>query len=177
MKQFKALALISTILFLSANCQNDCDDCKIDQKILFQYEYANSAWGYQHDGWYIDSSGNVHCYDKPSHWYHLDSAGNISASFIDSNLFYTDSICLVIDKAELKSKSDLIYAASEGRIKKLNIIRIDGGEYTYSAFIYNASTNSYKRILLKEIGMYSYDNKSNAATKIYEWMYEINQSL
>jgi hypothetical protein len=144
---------------------------------LFQYNYANAAWGYQHDGWYIDSSGNVHCYDKPSHWYSLDSTGNISASLIDSNLLYTDSICLVIDKAELKSKTDLIYAASEGRIKKLNIIMNDAGNQTYSAFIYNASTYSYKRILLKEVGTYSYDNKSNAATEIYDWMYEIHQSL
>jgi len=68
MRNIRLLFILGLMIFSLTNCEKDNDGTDIsmtNQRIYFQYDYINFAWGYQHSGWLIDSSGNVHCYNKP----------------------------------------------------------------------------------------------------------------
>ena len=57
------LLLLIMLISMTASCsksstQNDIPP-SIDQKILFYYEYNNTAWGNQHHEYFIDNRGNV----------------------------------------------------------------------------------------------------------------------
>lgn len=150
---------------------------KMNQKILFQFEYINFAWGYQHHGWIIDSSGNIHCYNLPDNWYFADPEGYISAAEMDSNLMYTDSICYILDKKELADKFGLIEAAAKGPLSEPKHTACDMGARFFKGFIYNSDEETYKEILLKQKGDFSIDNHSQAAEDLYKWLAPIRHEI
>ena len=56
------------------------------QKILFQFEYVNYAWGYQHSGFIIDNEGNVLTYENPENWNFQDNNHNLSEIQVSENI-------------------------------------------------------------------------------------------
>lgn len=161
--------------FICCEKDNDSPDVKkINQRIIFQYDYINFAWGYQHNGWFIDSSGNVSCYNLPDNWHFPYSLGYISAAAMDSNLMETDSICYVLDKKELAEKVGLIEEAAKGELSEPMHTGCDMGGRSYTGFIYNSENKTYKEILLKQTGDWSIDNYSQAAVDLSKWLESIN---
>ena len=116
------------------NKNNDLNTNKINQKILFQHYYINFAWGYQHTGWLIDSSGCVYCYNLPEKWNHCDSLGYLSVTEMDSNILEADSICYILDKKELTNKFKLIEKAAEGLISEPIHEAYDAGTAVFAGF-------------------------------------------
>ena len=55
------------------------------QRILFQVDYVNYAWGYQHTGFIIDNEGNVRTYKNPQNWIFPDKDFNIIESQVLEN--------------------------------------------------------------------------------------------
>jgi hypothetical protein len=159
------------------SCYKNGDDLyfpEADQHIYFQYEYINYAWGYQHYGWLIDSTGKVFCYHNPENWNFPDSLGFINTSDMDSNISETDSICYKIDIRKLNDKTELIFNASKGKISEPVHEMYDAGGSVYSAFLYNKNTGKYKKILLKQEGDFRIENSSTEADELYTWLKSVN---
>jgi len=145
--------------------------------VLFQFEYVNYAWGYQHHGWLIDSSGDLHCYNLPDNWTFPDSTGAISAENMERNLQNTDSICYQINPEVLKAKFSLLPLAAKGSISDPVTEMYDAGSAVYVGYILNRSTNRYERILLQQLGDTRIENRSQQAHELYEWLQSVNQKI
>lgn len=177
MKNIWILSIIGFLIISLTNCDpipDDIETTTLKQRIYFQYEYVNYAWGYQHAGWLIDSSGNVLCYDKPENWYSTDSLGFITSAEMDSNIFKTDSVCYTIDKTTLIDKTGPIKNVSKGVISDPIHEMYDAGIESYYGFTYNEETKKYKKVLLKQIGDFRIDNSASEAVELYEWLDTIN---
>ena len=180
MKILRTIVFPGLLLLLLANCEKDNDDTDIsvvNQRVYFQYDYINFAWGHQHTGWLMDSSGNVYCYTEPENWYNLDSLGVISSENMDSNLLQTDSICFKIDKKELFDKTGLIKNAAKGELSKPEHEMYDAGATAYFAYIYKEDTKTYKIVVLKQTGDYMINNSSSESVELYEWLDSINYQV
>ncbi len=148
-----------------------------NQNILFHYEYVNHAWGYQHQGWIIDSAGNVHCYKSPKNWHQCDSLGFINESLLESNLLQTDSVCFTVEKTELAQMIPLIEEASKGEMLEPKQMRYDSGVQVYKAYILNSATNKYESVEIKQTGDYLIENTSQAAQELYNWLYSLKNEI
>lgn len=138
--------------------------------VLFEYEYVNYAWNYQHNGWIIDSHGMIHSFRQPKDWKYADSAGFISASDMYHNLKQTDSVTGRIDSATLYNKIKLIKPASQGLItEKVNTAN-DAGSAKLCAFIYDKSKDRYKEVFLAVSGDFTSVNTSKEARELVEWL-------
>ncbi len=180
MSLFKITTGIMVLSMFFSNCDEESNNNQYDmanQKILFQYEYVNYAWGYQHQGWIIDSAGDVHCYKSPKNWQQFDSIGLIDASLLESNLLQTDSVCFTVEKTELAQMISLIEEASRGEKLEPQQKRFDSGVQVYTAYMLNTVTNKYESVLLKQTGDYLIENKSQAAEELYNWLYSLRNEI
>ncbi|NOQ24989.1 MAG: hypothetical protein GQ564_06460 [Bacteroidales bacterium] len=177
---FKITTGIMALSMLFSNCEEESNSKQYDlsnQKILFQYEYSNHAWGYQHHGWMIDSAGDVHCYNLPDNWHNCDSLGLIDESLLESNLLQADSVCFTVDKIKLGSMLLLIEEAAKGEKLDPKQKMYDAGTEVYKAYILNTVTNKYESVILKQTGDYQIENKSQAAEELYNWLYSIKNEI
>ena len=77
-KSFSALLVVNLLVALACSLFDQDSKPEIDQNILFESEYVNWAWGYQHSGGYIDKNGDVFSYNyapsdgqwRPEDWEH-----------------------------------------------------------------------------------------------------------
>lgn len=165
-------------LFVALTCSSCTDDFKVDirdQQVLFQYEYVNYAWSYQHMGWYIDTTGNLISYNLPVKWSYPDSLGFTTDTAIISNLKSCIKTDYRVPKSVLESKISLIEKSATGTLTKPRYEMADAGIQRYTAFLYNKSTKRYKRILLYQWGDELIENSSNEAKELQKWMAEINE--
>lgn len=171
----KYLIPLLLLVLISCNTENP----SIQQKILFEQHYTNYAWGYQNNGYLIDSLGNVRAFDvsrDTTKWNEPDKDGYISAAKMNENLALCKSIVGKVNQDTLTHYSDKIWEASYGKISKSVSQMADAGSIVYSAFIYEAKTNRYKKIMLKTWGDWMVDNSAPEAISIYKWMQRLNIS-
>jgi len=147
-----------------------------NQKIFFQLEYANYAWGFQHHGWMIDNTGAVRAFNLPKAWTYIDSQGFISSIDMDKNIEQLDKEFTIIDNESLTKYVAKIYAASEGKITDPQSQMFDAGSSVFSAFIYNSKLGKYKQVMIKQTGDVFIDNESIEANEIYNWMTNIRRN-
>ena len=57
-----------------------------NQQILFQYEYVNYAWGYQHNGFIIDNEGKILTYNNPENWNFREKESNLTEAQVAENI-------------------------------------------------------------------------------------------
>src|SRR5512138_3295166 len=57
-----------------------------DQEIIFQMDYVNHAWGYQHFGFMVDNLGRVLTYDNPEKWNFADDNLILTEKQVDENI-------------------------------------------------------------------------------------------
>jgi hypothetical protein len=168
--------MFSIIVILTMTC------CKIEnnatpvlnQVILFQAEYVNYAWIYQHNGWLIDSSGYVRSYNLPKDSVFVDSSGYISSINMSKNIQRLDSVIGKINKDTLLKYFIKLQYAEKGVITKPITESYDGGVTKFSGYIYDSNSKEYKQVLIKQIGDVFIDNKSIEANEIYNWMINVN---
>lgn len=147
------------------------------QEVWFQFEYLNHAWGYQHNGWLIDSSGKVRCYSNPEKWNFADSLSQISGMELRANLLSSDSVCYLLDEEVLETKIKLIEAASHGKVSEPVHMMYDAGVWIYRAFLYNQKDDVYKQVLLKQAGDFKIINDSPEAQALNEWLESVNSTV
>jgi hypothetical protein len=171
----KVKILFLVFLFLIVGCDKDDDILsETDQTILFQSEYINYAWGYQHKGWIIDSSGNVRRFRMPEQWHFVDSLGLITSQDMNDNIQKTDSIILKIDKATLLNYFEKLKEVSNGKMSEPRQEMFDAGITQFSGYLYQTDSKKFKQVIIRQIGDVAYENKSAEANEIYNWMLQLN---
>ncbi len=141
--------------------------------LIFQSEYINYAWSYNHNGWMLDKSGQVKRFQKSAKWVFPDSLGYVQASDMQKNMAACDSVITQINSNEFASYSEKAISCTNGSMSKATNTMADAGEHIYAFYIYDSSGNRYKRVILKMTGDWSQENLAPNGAGIVDWMMKI----
>ena len=139
----------------------------LDQVVLFQKEFVNSAWGYHHNGFFIDTTGAVRVYDLPDSWNFPDSRGYISRDELHENLQMASVSECTVDKNELLLYYNLLFKAQTGTLSEPEQRMFDAGIVLYTGYIYDERRARYRQVLLRQEGDWYLENRSRDAKRIY----------
>lgn len=174
------LLYLSLVALLSLRCQDTLSSDNISAikgKVLFQYEHINKAWGYQHEGWFIDSAGLVHCYHLPAKWHFYTETDIVPEDSLYANLYSTDSVCYQIPTHELSTYFAMIQDIASGMSLKEVGTAFDAGTYCYYIYEYHPLTKSYKPYLILEWGDYTRLHSSPSAIALFKWLSSIDSRI
>lgn len=178
LRSYNILIAIFLYTVVSISCEKDNYQILSDQPVLFQFNYINYAWGYQHTGWFIDPYGSIHGYNLPNKWVFPESDGYISKIDLLTNLRSADKEYVYrISSSELATYTNLIIRASNGAISDLVNAACDAGVASYNCYIWDTGKQKYKAVLLKQDGDFEQKNTSKEAEKITDWLEEISQII
>ena len=155
------------VLIIFAGCEVIND---LHPTALFEIQYVNYAWGYQHSGSIIDASGDVREFDLPSVWNYPDSEGYISKADMDENLAQLGEITCTVNQRDLVYYSDKLANAQNGKLTTPEHKMCDFGSLSYSGYIYEPGKNRYRHVLIRQTGDFYVANKSREASDIYQWL-------
>src|SRR5665647_965932 len=147
MPMIRSLIIFFLLLFLTA-CEKIND---LHPTALFEVQYINYAWGYQHSGSIIDASGDVREFDLPSVWNFPDTAGYISKADMEENLAQLGEITCTFNKRDLGYYSDKLANAQKGKLTTPEHQMCDFGSLSYSGFIYEPGKNRYRYVLIRPV--------------------------
>ena len=147
------------------------------QAILFEYEYVNYAWSYQHYGFFIDNEGNVLAYNNPEEWNFPDRELRISENQIAENLSYCTHSGIKIPKEDLQKYSNHIKNIASSKVSAMKNVAADAGSSEYICYQYSESTGMYKGTLIKMEGDFTCENLNFFSKKVADWMKNINNSI
>lgn len=163
------------ILFLTGCKKNYIINEK--QKILFQYEYVNYAWGYQHKGFIIDNEGNVLTYNNPENWNFQDNNHIISEIQVSENIAKCRHSGKKIPEEELQKYTNYIKNIALTKVSALKNVAADAGSSEYFCYQYSETSANYKGYLIKMEGDFTCENLNFYSKKVTAWMKEIHNGL
>jgi hypothetical protein len=148
-------------------------------RFVFEIEYINYAWGYAHNGIYIDSTGTLHrySYEGSSDIWHADSTGFYTREQLLSKYKHQDTVIMTINQDTVMKYFAMIDAAALGSYSDTSVVGADMGEFSYIAYKYNPVTKKYQQIVLREDGDWSFYNQSPSAMKIAAWLNSYRQDV
>jgi uncharacterized protein YcfL len=169
--------LFFALLLILVGCSNDFYVAQPNQKVLFQYEQSNFAWGRFQHGWFIDDEGYVRTYQQPTAWHYADSSGCTVKTAMDENLGFADSVCFRIDEQVFASKVRLIEKASEGKLTEMKNEMCDFGAIIYRCYTYDSDKQVYHSYLLDLGGDNVQHNTAAEAVALHEWLSGLNSLI
>lgn len=147
------------------------------QDILFQMEYINHAWGYAHNGFFIDANGNILTYNLPEKWNFPADDQTITRIAMTENM----DICKIADtriqSEELHKYTNYIDNIAASKITSPKNVAADAGSLSYYCFQYSESTMSYKRILIRTEGDFISENLNFYSRRVVDWMNSIKPAI
>ncbi len=173
----KITALIAAGLMIAglSSCHKDYYDHPVQPPVLFQYEYVNYAWGYQHRGFLITSEGKVLGFDHPKDWKFVDSTGFMSKADLEFNLEYCDTICGQVDFDDIRHYYRKLLSIDGSEVRDLGIYMADAGTGVLSGWVWNPQHRAYENIFLRSNGDMNKENTGKAAESITDWLKGIGE--
>lgn len=147
------------------------------QAILFEYQYVNYAWNYQHYGFIIDNEGNVLYYKNPEEWNFPDRELRINENQVAENLSFCTHTGIIIPKSDLEKYSNHIKNIASSKISAMKNAADDAGSSEYICYQYSESTGMYKGTLIKMEGDFTCENLNFFSRKVTDWMKNISTSI
>ena len=148
-----------------------------DQEILFQYDYVNYTLGYQHNGFIINSKGNVLTYANPESWNFPDNDLKISSKDIEENLEKCKKTDITISPVDLQKYINYINNLASSKVSAPKNVAADIGVAEYICYQFSENDLSYKGSIIKMEGDFTCENLNFYTKKILVWMKEINDKL
>jgi hypothetical protein len=173
--QVKILFFLLTLLFISGCKKNNVISEK--QVILFQIEYINYAWGYQHNGIIIDNEGNVLTYKNPQNWNFPDKDFSLTENQVRENLRNCENSNKRIPNDELQKYTNHIKNISSSKVTALKNIAADAGSLEYICYQYSEKTRNYKGYLIKKEGDFTCENLNFFSKRVSAWLKNINDTI
>ncbi|HEY5511025.1 MAG TPA: hypothetical protein VIK10_08350 [Prolixibacteraceae bacterium] len=169
---FLAVVLISLIGCFQINDfgREEVDPPMLGLPLIFQSEYTNYAWGYNHTGWMMDGSGLVKRFQKNAPWVFPDSLGYISEEDMQKNLNVCDSLLEHVASNELSLYTAKALTCADGPMTDPKMTMADAGERIYAFYRYEADRKRYKRVILSMVGDWSQENLAPNAKEVVDWM-------
>ncbi len=147
------------------------------QAILFQVDYMNYAWGYQHNGFIIDNEGNILTYKNPQNWNYPDNEFNLSESQVRANIGSCLNTGKRIPSEELKKYANYIKNISSSKVTALKNVAADAGSLEYICYRFSEDSGTYKGCLIKMEGDFTCENLNFYSKKVSTWLKNINYSI
>jgi hypothetical protein len=147
------------------------------QAILFQLEYVNYAWGYQHHGFILDSDGNVLTYKNPESWNFPDNDFSISESQVAENIALCTQTGKKIDKEELQKYTNYIKNIALSKVTAKKNVAADAGSLEFICYQFSENTGMYKGYIIKMEGDFTCENLNFFSKKVVAWMRDIDNSI
>lgn len=170
----RIIFLIITVIFFFAGCKRNYAISE-RQAILFQYDYINYAWGYEHNGFLIDTAGNVLLFNNPEVWNFTDNDFSLSEAQMRENMKSCRNSGRKIQKEELKKYSGYINNIVLSKITALKNVAADAGTSEFICYQFSVNTGMYKGCLIKREGDFTCENLNFFSKKVASWMKEINK--
>jgi hypothetical protein len=170
------ILLFTSLLLLTVSCKKNSYSNE-NKEILFQYEYINYAWGYQHNGFIIDNQGNVLTYSNPENWNFTDKDQILTEEQVLKNISLCAHSGKKISEQELQKFSSYIKNISSSQVTAMKNVAADAGTAEFVCYLFSESTRSYKRYLIKMEGDFTCENLNFYSKKVVSWMKDINTSL
>jgi hypothetical protein len=167
--------ILLTILFTAGCKKNYINSNK--QAIFFQLEYINYAWGFQHNGFIIDSEGNVLTYSNPEGWNVADEDYSLSESKVLENIGKCVPSGKKIPKEELQKYTNYIKNISLSKVSALKNVAADAGSLEFICYQFSENTGMYKGYIIKKEGDFTCENLNFFSKKVVVWMRDINNSI
>ena len=172
---------IQIILFLllaivSAGCKKN-NVISEKQAILFQVDYINYAWGYQHTGFIIDNAGDILTYKNPEEWNFPDKEFELSEDQVKANLEHCVKTGGKINTEELRKYAGYIKNISSSKVTAPKNVAADAGSLKFICYQFDEKTLTYKGCLIKMEGDFTSENLNFFSKKVTMWLKDINKSL
>lgn len=171
----KILFLLLLILYSSGCKKNSLISEK--QTIIFQYDYINYAWGYQHNGFIIDNEGKILTYNSPENWNFRDKDMILTEQQVSENISKCQLSGKKIPPEELQKFTAYIKNISSSEVTASKNVAADAGTAEYLCYQYSGTTNTYKGYLIRTEGDFTRENLNFYSKKLVIWMKDINFSL
>jgi len=168
MKNFFLAAVLLTLL--TGCCCTIDDGSEQVESLIFQSEYTNYAWGYNHNGWMLNNTGQVKRFQKSANWVFPDSLGYISAVDMYKNITACDSVLAQISSNDFKLYAEKAISCANGPMSKATNTMADAGAHIQAVYLYEPVKNRYKRVILEMTGDWSQQNLAPRAKEVVEWM-------
>lgn len=143
------------------------------QAVLFQYDYANNAWGNEHYGYYIDNEGNVLTYTNPEGWHFPDESLVSAEDHVLENLDRCSHSGIKIQDEILKKYSGHILNIAASKVTAAKNTGADIGTTRFLCYQYDEDSGCYKGYLIKMEGDLSSENLNFHSKKVISWMKDI----
>jgi hypothetical protein len=176
----KSSLIKSFILILIVHLFTGCKkDYVISEKqaILFQYEYVNYAWDYQHNGFFIDNEGNILTYSNPESWNFPVDDFTLDERQVSENIAMCKQSGIKIPKQELQKYINYIKNISSSKVTALKNVAEDSGSQQFICYQFSESTDMYKGYLIKMDGDFTCENLNFYSKKVASWMKNISNNL
>jgi hypothetical protein len=170
------IILITLLVFFITGCKKNYV-ISDKQAILFQLEYVNYAWGYQHNGFIIDNEGNVLTYSNPEDWNFPDNDLRLSESQVAENIRRCIHSGKKITKEELQKYTNYINNIASGKVTALKNVAADAGSLEFICYQFSENTGTYKGYLIKMEGDFTCENLNFYSKKVVTWMRDIKNSV
>lgn len=170
--------VIAALIVLSCSESINYPEIPPEQKFLFEFEYINGAWGWNHYGFYIDNEGNVYKFESPldvpvdQHWI-PSSTGFYSEEDLLRKYEMQKEFIMRIEMDDLAVRRDRIGYASKGELTDREHVMCDAGVTRYRCYVYYddiTGPEKYEEILLHEEGDTYVENLSPDAKYLYTWL-------
>jgi hypothetical protein len=173
----KISIIILTLLLLSGTgCKKSAAPLN-DSKLLFQMEYVNYAWGYQHSGYLIDGDGNILTFNNPENWNFPDVNYILTGDQVAQDISRCSISGEKVSMEELKKFSAYIDNISQSKVSAIKNTGADAGTIQFICYRYSARDDTYRGTLLKMEGDFTCENLNFYSKKIVSWMKEVGNSF
>lgn len=152
--RFKYLLLLPVLLSCSNNITESVLDDVLGQKIFFEVEYINGAWGYMHRGLSIVDSGDIYSYQydpsaKPENMWKTNQDGVYSEQKLIEKFDHQKMFVRTIEKEELVHLISLISGANKGNLSDPVSKGNDFGIWSFKTYIYDNVVKEYTEVVLR----------------------------
>jgi hypothetical protein len=143
-------------------------------EVLFEVEYVNFAWGRSWHGFVVESDGKVYSYDlaDTGQWPPAEE-DHFPASELEAKYAHQRRLVTAVTPTEAASRYARVGEAAAGSLTPPQGVCADAGTLRYSALLYDASTGTYRRLLLHQAGDVARTNTSPAARELYRWLADV----
>jgi hypothetical protein len=147
------------------------------QIILFQVEYVNYAWGYQHTGFIIDNTGSVYTYNNPDGWNFPVSDRELGNDEIAENLSKCTLSEYKVPVSELRKYSSYIKNISQSAVSGIKNAGNDMGTLEYTCYLASPVSGQHRGYLIKMEGDFTCENLNFYSKKITSWLDGISKDI
>jgi len=177
MKLHRITFLILTVYALSfAGCKKSYIISE-KQQILFQVDYINYAWGYQHSGFIIDINGKVLSYSNPESWNFHDDEMNLTEDQVTENISRCSLTGITIPKEELDKYAGYIRNIASSKVTAPRNVAADAGTTQYICYQFDEYSDVCKGSLIKTEGDFSSENLNFYSKKVALWLKDVYSSI